>query len=475
MTVSAEQRFTRANPCPICGGWDGMIRGKERRCAGFVSLDGKWAFCARVSDGAHHESPDTTPATWAHLLRDEPLNGQVTSINVVSIRRRSEEIERQLKAIEVRSEAARSEAEYEADRKEYDSLWAELEAAYQNVKKAVAPTEADKPTLPTIQWMEKSKLIAPLPPINWLCKQLRLAPGAVSCFSGFGYSGKTAFAQLLLLSIANGRSFMGLMACESGEVGHLDYEQGWRLSVERYHREVRGMGLGLEEGMDKVRYCPFPEHYVDDQKGRDAIARSVEGLKAVLVDSGRASMPGTEENDSKSRIHIDGLTRIGEKTGVTFVMILHDGKAGQNPRQQKERTRGSSALYDAMQTVWGFEKKDDEDFVRAVLRKDRLTGAESRFGFRFEDSEGDREAEDSWLKIHHLDPEQMKEGDSKASRYKMEVLNCIKLHPGLTSIEEIRFHMPQGYRNLNEVRPAVRELEKDPRQILTVNGAYRAV
>lgn len=50
MAISMDQRFTRGNPCPICGGFDTLPRGRDKRCAGFMSEDGKWAFCQQVSD-----------------------------------------------------------------------------------------------------------------------------------------------------------------------------------------------------------------------------------------------------------------------------------------------------------------------------------------------------------------------------------------------------------------------------------------
>ncbi|HEY1958604.1 MAG TPA: AAA family ATPase [Polyangiaceae bacterium] len=71
--VASEQRHRRGSPCPICGGFDEQSRGKEKRCNGFTSSDGKWAHCARVSDGAHHTNDTPAGPMFVHLLRDEPL------------------------------------------------------------------------------------------------------------------------------------------------------------------------------------------------------------------------------------------------------------------------------------------------------------------------------------------------------------------------------------------------------------------
>jgi hypothetical protein len=317
---------------------------------------------------------------------------------------------------------------------------------------------AVEPVAPLIRWVEPASLTAKLPDINWICQGLRLAPGAVSCFSGYGYSGKTAVGQSLLISVANGLDFLRVHRCEQGLAGHLDYEQGFRLSVERMQRLCRGFGLALEEGLKNIRYCPFPEVYLDEKRAYDAICRAIDGLRIVLIDSSRAAMPGVEENDSKSRVHVDTLSRISEKTGTAFLLICHDGKSGETPRQQKERTRGSSAMYDAMQVMWGFERKDSEDFGRAVLRKDRLSGSKAEFGYRFEDVRQLDSLEGSLL-VHHLEPEQMR-GEPRTVLIKAHLLETLKKNPGLMSVEDIRFHMPDGYKHMTDVRAGVRELER---------------
>jgi len=43
--ISRSQRFTRGNPCPICGGHDQS--GKGSRCWGFLSGDGHYVHCTR--------------------------------------------------------------------------------------------------------------------------------------------------------------------------------------------------------------------------------------------------------------------------------------------------------------------------------------------------------------------------------------------------------------------------------------------
>ena len=65
--VAAGQRFKKAHPCPICGGFDDALRGKGERCFGFLSDDGKYAHCCREEFGGALPL-ESNSATFAHRL-----------------------------------------------------------------------------------------------------------------------------------------------------------------------------------------------------------------------------------------------------------------------------------------------------------------------------------------------------------------------------------------------------------------------
>ncbi len=67
--VSAGQRYKRGSPCPVCGGYDGLKRGRGVRCSGYSSSDSKVAFCTR-EEYAGDLAPIAGGAvpTWAHFL-----------------------------------------------------------------------------------------------------------------------------------------------------------------------------------------------------------------------------------------------------------------------------------------------------------------------------------------------------------------------------------------------------------------------
>ena len=65
--VSADRRFRKSHPCPICGGSHEVSRGTGQRCYGFRSDDGQWAHCTREEyAGALHQEEGSQ--TYAHRL-----------------------------------------------------------------------------------------------------------------------------------------------------------------------------------------------------------------------------------------------------------------------------------------------------------------------------------------------------------------------------------------------------------------------
>jgi hypothetical protein len=257
-----------------------------------------------------------------------------------------------------------------------------------------------------------SQLAEPLGPVPWLCESLRLAPGPVALFAGYGYSRKTLALQSLGLSVAFGSSAWGVFSCKQGTFVHLDYEQGRRLTQERYQRLARGMGrelIDLDEGAMKVGI--MPRVYLDQEDMEDKLMALVEGAKFVLVDSLRAAFPSADENSSEVRRYLDALTRVAERTGAVIAVIHHARKPnGQNGGGLTHAIRGSSALFDACQSIFVFEGEKGKP-TRVHHLKERVRGLElESFGLTSEDVYDDEGKSQDWgLKICHLEPEQMAE------------------------------------------------------------------
>jgi len=76
--MSSQQRFSRAHPCPICGGYDRLARGSGARCFGFLSADGRFAHCTREEfAGALERNPASQ--AFAHKLEGPCGCGQTHS------------------------------------------------------------------------------------------------------------------------------------------------------------------------------------------------------------------------------------------------------------------------------------------------------------------------------------------------------------------------------------------------------------
>ena len=73
--VSAQQRFTRQHPCPVCGGHDQVERGNGSRCYGYRSNDGSYANCTReeYSGGL----PQHEDKTYGHRLNGDCRCGKL--------------------------------------------------------------------------------------------------------------------------------------------------------------------------------------------------------------------------------------------------------------------------------------------------------------------------------------------------------------------------------------------------------------
>ena len=59
-------RFTRARPCPVCGGWDQQPRGQSLRCYGYLDSTGEYARCTREDHAGDLEA--NADSTYSHRL-----------------------------------------------------------------------------------------------------------------------------------------------------------------------------------------------------------------------------------------------------------------------------------------------------------------------------------------------------------------------------------------------------------------------
>ncbi len=230
-----------------------------------------------------------------------------------------------------------------------------------------------KTTTEPTKLLSAGDIFAPLPPVNWLCQALDVAPGAPLLIAGYGYSGKTLAAQDLALAVATGTAVWGRFPVRAGRVLHVDYEQGTYLTRMRYQRLARARGIDPRELEGRLTLAPMPEWYLDGDT-RDELPRLCDGMDLVIVDSLRAASPRLEENSSEARIPLDRLTRISEATGVMPVVIHHARKPRDDAKGgARMAIRGSGAFYDACGSVLVFAAEKGEP-VTVAHEKARITG-----------------------------------------------------------------------------------------------------
>ena len=274
--------------------------------------------------------------------------------------------------------------------------------------------------IPTIG---SNAIFAPLPPLTWMCEGLRLAPGGVTLFAGYGDSAKSIFVQYLIMCIVTGTPIFGKFPVTKGNVLHLDYEQGVRLSRERYQRIGRGMNVELDDLPDgALRFAAFPDIYLDDGKAEEALRATVDEMPVTIIafDSFKAGCPDTEENSSAARKPLDMLTRVcGDARSVLGIHHSRkppqDGGRNSDPRMS---IRGTGAIYDGVFGAFVLEReRDDQDSpIRVHHVKERMRGRRlDTFGFRVLDVA--KGSDPHWgLRVEYVEADMIKSTVTAAPR-----------------------------------------------------------
>jgi hypothetical protein len=223
------------------------------------------------------------------------------------------------------------------------------------------------------QWVTAEGLDEQLPPIPWVIEGLEIAPGFPTLVAGYGYSAKTVTAQALALAVATGRPALGVFPVRQGKVRHIDYEQGQRLTLERYQRLGRVLGIKFSDLGDSLGFVPLPREKLDDPSIENLLVRELEGITLAIFDSFRAGAPRTDENSSEASEPLRMLGRVSEATGCAIIVIHHARKTNEGDSDERQIIRGSSGIFDACQSVWTFVAKKGEP-TRASCAKARCTG-----------------------------------------------------------------------------------------------------
>lgn len=306
--------------------------------------------------------------------------------------------------------------------------------------------------------LQSGDIFAPLPPVNWLCEALDMAPGAPILFAGYGFSGKTISAQDLALAVATGMPAWGRFPVRQGRVLHVDYEQGAHLTRLRYQRLARAHGIDPRALDGRLVLAPLPPWYIDSDTG-DVLTRLCEGFDMVIVDSFRAACPHTDENASDARIPLDRLGRMSERTGVAPVVVHHARKPVRDAQGgARMSVRGSGALYDACGSVLVFAAEKGEP-TTVAHEKARITGRpHADFQLWIEDVEIDGDP-NAGLRVSCLNSTGPTRAPDRFTELKGRVLEVVRAEGTFTGgVNLLRSRL--GAKK-DDVSAAVTDLEKE--------------
>jgi 5S rRNA maturation endonuclease (ribonuclease M5) len=266
----------------------------------------------------------------------------------------------------------------------------------QILARATGPVSNVAPSQPIV-WADE--LAKPLPPVEWICKHLRIARGGrPSVIAGENGGFKSLLAMdLLVCGAADVPLFDQWPLAKGLRVLDLDYEQGRTLTARRYQRIARAKGfeLGTLGRRLGYRFRPF---YWNAAGARDQLRRLVDGFDLVKVDPFAACTEGIDENSSAVRAALDLAISVSEETGTTFLFVDHAGKppTDGSKRSRKHTQRGHSSKTDANQTLIVLSREKGEPAL-VTCERDQVSGVFfPDFRFDVEDVPSEDGTEPHW-------------------------------------------------------------------------------
>lgn len=273
-------------------------------------------------------------------------------------------------------------------------------------------------------------IFEPVEAPNYILEALDLCPGPPSLLAGRQFAGKTPMAQALALAVATGLPAWGAMPVRRGRVAHLDYEQGQRLTRERYQRLALAMGLGPADLQGRLEVVCYPRRALDDRGAEATLVGNLAGFDLAIIDSFRAACPKTDENASTARAPLDMLARVSEQTGCAFLVLHHARKATKDEvGGESGSVRGSSALLDAAASVLVMTGLRP-GAARVAHTKARSSGVPHK-GFTVTIADVEREGAERWgLAVEVVDAAEA--SAEAAGEHDRRILQIVRTSPGAT-------------------------------------------
>lgn len=252
--------------------------------------------------------------------------------------------------------------------------------------------------------------------------------GSVTLLGAYGGSGKTWLAISLMVQVSIGGRWLERFSCEQGRTLFLDWESGsyeLRRRIQKYCS-----GLNRETVTNDVELCCMPNAYMTSPDFEFRVRQLAEGRKLIVIDSLKAASPNVEENSADMRGSLDILRRVAEHTGCAFLVLVHAKKTSEKFAQDSRQIlRGSSAIYDAADTVFTMALSKDKK-VRIDHVKSRQGKSIEPFLVAIQDTE---DGQSVLVTAEDLDPVDLAPDPLEAACE--TIVRVLALHPGETMHE----------------------------------------
>jgi len=243
--------------------------------------------------------------------------------------------------------------------------------------------------------------------LSWLWEG-RLPAGKIVLIDGDPSVGKSTLAVELAAHVSMGKPWPDGATCELGGVLILSAEDGLADTI-RPRLDAAGGDPTRVHALTAVR--------VIDEKGKprerpptladiDAITRAIRrtGATLVVIDVMMAYLPGKIDShkDQDIRSVLSRLTKVGEETGCTFVMLRHLNKAaGGSPMY---RGGGSIGIVGAARAAYLVARDPDDPETRVMACvKSNLAREPESLSYRLESAPGSDVARVVWTGASTLD------------------------------------------------------------------------
>lgn len=249
--------------------------------------------------------------------------------------------------------------------------------------------ESKAPTSPPAErfriWTP-AEIFAPLPAPEYAIGGLLLRSNlALVC--AYGSSLKTWAIVDLLLAQASGEEWLGMFGCKPMAVLAVDWESGEYELRRRVQAVARARGMTMP--VEGVHFVTMPALFFTDKDFETVIRELAASYKFIVFDSLSAGSVDVDENDPRFAQGLQILKRVGGDTGATFVVIHHSRKSkGDGDGDDREKVRGSGAIFAACDVVLQLFRRDDGSFL---VRQTKARGGKAvdPFVLRVEDVDKD--------------------------------------------------------------------------------------